>query len=360
MPMNEAFQFNRIADFLAWWRDGLLAWLPPSLQMSSRQRAYVECSLGSEQLTFRHVSKQGKTTASQSFEQAALQVDSSPLRRWLKRYADAELVLLVPEALSLSKVLSLPAQARDNLAAIMQFEIDRQTPFSPDHVYSDYHIQAAGSDDRTLSVLLSVVPKQALQSSLALLAQLSLQPVRLLIPSSQGPEEQCQTIALIQDGAQRPSSSWLNLALLGLTVGLLAAVLYRPIAHYDGLTAAMQPALAEAKQQAASVRALQNDNEAMLAQLGYLDERFTSYRYRVAVLSELAQLLPSHTWLERSDMQGQTLTLRGESSAASDLIGLLVDTGHFDEVRFSAPTTHNPRTGKDRFQIEAVMLMETL
>lgn len=139
---------------------------------------------------------------------------------------------------------------------------------------------------------------------------------------------------------------------------LFLTFLYSPIIKFESALEAIQPALAEAKKQAVVVSKLKKDNGLMAEQVQFIDSRLTDYHFRIAILKKLTQLLPTHTWLEQSEINDNILTIRGESAAAPDLIALLTNTGYFSDVHFSAPTTHNEKTAKDRFRIQALILSE--
>jgi general secretion pathway protein L len=350
--MNETLQFDRIRHFLSWWRAGLVAWLPEKWRGENRQRAHIQCVYTSDSLLFRRVDKQGGIGEEKQFNIDTVLGDKAQLEKWLSRYPEDEIVLCVAEEKVLSKRINLPIQARENLSAVIQFEIDRQTPFKPEQVYTSFDVVDRDTTETTLSVLLSVVPKQSVAPTLEILKQLGLSPSKLVLQSQKGADSQ---VTLLAKTKRQSKGSLVNYGLAAFAFILLLLVLYQPLYHYESLSEAIIPELAQAKKQATQVNALKRENEAILNRLKYVDVQLAKYRQRIIILNELAMVLPVHTWLERSEIQGPTITLAGESSAASDLISLLTETGHFDDVHFSAPTTHNNKSGKEHFQIEALI-----
>jgi general secretion pathway protein L len=344
--------FNRVLAFFSWWQVGLAAWLPDKWRERNRQRAYIQCDYTTESLTFRRIARLGEMVEEKQFSVDAVLAEQTGLQKWLSLYPEDDVVLCVAQEKVLSKVVTLPIQARENLSAVIHFEIDRQTPFKPEQVYINYLAFESDKDEITFSVLLSVVPKQSVSEALALLQQLTISPSRLLLQSPKGTESQ---ITLSEKAPRKSKGFTLNTGLACLAFVLLLTTLYQPLFHYDSLSESMEPALTQAKKQAAQVSALKRENDAILEQLQYVEGKLADYRQRVIILNELAMVLPAHTWLERSEIKDRTMTIRGESEAASDLISLLTETGHYDDVHFSAPTTHNDKSGKERFQIEAVI-----
>ncbi len=352
--MDDSYHFNCFLDFIAWWRSGLAAWLPEVARQKLGKRSFVQCIYTKETLVFQRIAKHGEVAEQKQFAIQSLISQPSDLHAWLKPYQQQDIVLLVDDDWVLSKQLVFPAQAKDNLSTILQFEIDRQTPFVPAQVhycYTEVAVPENGSE--SITVVLSVIPKQVVVPVFELLQQFSISPVGLRLKQEQGLENEIKFDEGV--GNQGREGSRVNYALACLVLILSLAVLYQPVMHYGGLIDDLAPELAQAKKQAASVSALKRENVKVSEQLRFVDERLADYHYRLALLNGLSSVLPSHTWLEQSDIKKEVLTIRGESSAASDLIELLLATGWFKDVRFSAPITHNSQSGKERFQIEAVM-----
>ena len=81
-------------------------------------------------------------------------------------------------------------------------------------------------------------------------------------------------------------------------------------------------------------------------------------RNRFAVmdlLNEVTRLLPDDTWVLQFGRRGDQMTVSGYSVKPSSLIGILEDSRMFTQVRFSSPVTADPRVGKERFNISAVV-----
>jgi general secretion pathway protein L len=76
------------------------------------------------------------------------------------------------------------------------------------------------------------------------------------------------------------------------------------------------------------------------------------------LLNDPTQPQQDHTWISRFELRGRDIKLQGESSEASELIGLMEGTGYLGNVRFSSPVTSNPRNQKERFVIVAQLLQE--
>jgi len=337
-----------------WWAEGLLAWLPDSVMQKVRIQPYVQCAMTGERAILSLVNKKGEQHDELRFDLATENTDNAVLKTWLLNYQKYESVLLVPEQHCLVKLILMPAQAKDNLDEMIKFEVDRQTPFSLDDVHVGYQLEndELDSSEQLLSVTLAVVPKQYINGIIDRLTAFSLPIKSILIEQ---PGQQAVKIPLSEVKQVPITSSRFNLWLSGLVLLLLVMAVYKPVNFYQEELEAIQPTLAQTKKQALQVKELKQQNKVMIDRIQFLDTKLLDYRLRVDILNELAELLPQHTWLELSEFKGNKLNLFGQSSAATELITLLINTGHFEAVRFISPLTHDVKSGNDRFRIEAVI-----
>lgn len=332
-----------------WWKEGLLACLPDRLQYIPKQKPILQCAIDGDIFKIHVSDKLGVKLDSLSFDLNS-EKSNDVLTKWLQPYKTHDVVLVLSDEQYLLKPLSLPAQAKDNIEQIIQFEVDRQTPFSADQVYIGYQLND-NQEGKNISLTLAVVPKHFIAKIVDYLASTVFQINTLLVDDSSTNIK----IVLSELNTHSPRFSQLNYWLVGLTVILTLAVLYKPIIYYEDAIDTIRTPLATAKKQAQGVSQLNAENAEMVERAQFLDKKSGNYRPRTALMNELAFVLPNHTWLEQSTVRDTLLTIQGESASASDLIALLTDSSYLTEVRFSAPTTMNDRTGKDRFKIQALI-----
>ncbi|MEZ5447685.1 MAG: PilN domain-containing protein [Thiolinea sp.] len=87
--------------------------------------------------------------------------------------------------------------------------------------------------------------------------------------------------------------------------------------------------------------------------LKFLEQRRRSLPMALDVVEQLSAVIPAHTWIERLELEGQDIQLRGESNKALTLIDTLEESPHFARVSFKSPVTRSKQNGKDRFHIQA-------
>lgn len=342
---------TKISDAFIWWKEGLTAWLPEAIQNQVKQNSVIQCTINDEQLVLSLRDKKGIQRDTLRVAFTLNNFGKDKIEQWLKPYHHHGVVLRLAADQYLTKTLSLPAGAKDNLNEVIQFEIDRQTPFTADKVHVGYRVNDAKGE--LLSVTLVVVPKQVVANIMEKLADISLAITSVSVIEN---TRQTINIPVAETVAAPPVLTRLNSGLGVLALILLTFFFYLPAVHYENALETLQPSLKEVKKQAHVVAKLKKENALMMAQGQFINDKLSHYWSRLEIMTELASTLPTHTWLEQGDIKNNVLTIRGESGSASDLVALLTDLGHFSEVRFSAPTTRNNATEKDRFKIQALII----
>ena len=350
--MNKKAIVKLIKAAFSWWCQGLLAWLPDALSLKTRPKPYIQCAVEGDAATLSLINKKGIQQDKLQFEMS-LNSEQAAVKAWINRPNKCDQILLVQEQQSLVTQIQMPAQAKDNLNEMITFEIERQTPFSSDKVYHGFQLNEDNDQTtQSLSVRLAVAPKQVVNDLLERLSTYSLSFSSLLIVD----DKQRQIKLSLADVDQSSiESSGLNVWLTSLLVLLTLMLFYKPVMYFQEQLELIEPRISEVKKQAQFVSELKQQNKKMSAHFQFLDTKLDDYNLRLDILSELAQRLPQHTWLEFSEIKDKKLSLYGQSEAATDLIEILINTELFDSVRFTSPLTNDVKSGKDRFRLEAML-----
>ncbi|WP_308874244.1 PilN domain-containing protein [Thiothrix subterranea] len=117
----------------------------------------------------------------------------------------------------------------------------------------------------------------------------------------------------------------------------------------------IETALAEVRSNSAEQLAIREKLVAAEEALTFIESKRKTSPMALDVVETLSAMIPEHTWLERLEMQGDKLEIRGESGMALSLIDTLEDAAEFTAVRFKSPVTRNKDNGRDRFHIEATL-----
>ncbi len=354
--MEMQSQSGLLGRGLNWWWAGLSAFVPTPDSQSLKGKKHIRCFVEEGTLTLSLIDKLGNSKQPLTIDLSEQQSAFEKTTRWFKSLRKYPVVLACSSAQGLTRNLQLPVTASDNLNRIIQFEIERQTPFRADQVYSGYRIQSVESPS-TMALTLVVVPKKIVTSLIEQLAFLQLNLLYLQIASDSNDSHGSKVmieIPLPSDSSdQIVDNSRLNLWLLVLVGTLILTLLYRPVMQFESATETLQQRIDIVKKRATVTNELRQRNEDTARRARFLDSKLTDHRLRLDLIEELTNLLPDSTWLSRCEIRDNRIIIRGESASASELITLLTGSDSFDDVRFSAPITRNDKSGKDRFSITA-------
>ena len=265
---------------------------------------------------------------------------------------------------ALVRRVTMPAATEENLRQVLEFEMDRLTPFRADEVYFDYRVV---SRDAAAGQLDSSSPWRA-----ATLVDARVRELRDLGVSVQG-------VAIREDAgargnAARPpalgaarrardrrasascSASW---------SGTVAGPALRGAACYPGLPQARDlhrvaiPLVNQARQEAETTDALARDLERQVADYNYPARAQARHAIRRSPLIEdVSRLLPDNTWVQQFDVKttGKTreVAISGETASSSKLIEILERLDAAAERRVPRHRERAARRpGTERFMIAA-------
>jgi general secretion pathway protein L len=249
----------------------------------------------------------------------------------------------------LTRTVSLPLAAEENLREVLAFEMHRRTPFSADDVYFDFRLLPKRAGDQHLHVELFLVRRGLIDSALALLPQCDLQVAGMT--EIAGIDAEGLLLRLTRPSRATSSGRALTRVLWAANAALLAAVVAIPLLHQGRQIEALREQMAAAKTEAESVATLRQQAEKLRSDRLFLIDTKRERPAIVTLLSELTATLPDTTWVQRLEVKAREVRVRGTSTAASSLIPVIEDSRLFRGAAFNAPVTRNPATGKEQFQL---------
>ena len=339
-----------VSAFLRWWVQGLLLWLPVSWRQRLTLSSPQLLVLASESQLQLYDKRGAERRELMTYERKQLTPDTRPDR--LPKAGDRQVVLgLTPEQV-LCTTVTFPLAAENNLHQVVGFEIDRLTPFSSDKVYYDAKIVDRQPDNRILRARLAVVPRTTLTAILAQLQTLGLTPAAVVI------EGDTTGLNLLPPGKRRRrlnAIQWWGRALLLLIALTLLVAAALPLWQQRSIVVRLLPLVAAAEQEAQSVLAFRDRLDNAIESSQFLLEKRRQSALMVDVLNELTALLPDNTYIEQLSLRNGQLELRGQSTEATALIGLIEDSRLFAQTTFRSPVVKDNRTGQDRFVISATV-----
>lgn len=356
-----------IRAFWSWWTQELLALLPANIIDGFYHGSgflVVQPKQDKLEVTFQ---KNAGTQAENIFlgEFDATNAAKSALKSKLEQQVnltDAEVVIRIPAALGLQKMLSLPEVATTNLQQVITYELDRYTPFNAEQVYFDC-AKLGKPVNGQLSVALMVVQKPVLDDAYEQALALGLKPGYVdceQLPLNQLPvKERYNLLPLVLRHLKSKKPRVIMYCSMALMVALLFMLFAQPLWFaFQGIDK-LKSHLHKVEKLALQVE----DSKKGIDYLYQATNKLISKKQNSAPLVEifdiLSKQLKNDTWLSQLRYTKAGLELLGEAANASELIATLEKTGRFRNTRFISPVTQDRSTGKERFQITTEIIPVT-
>jgi general secretion pathway protein L len=349
---------DAVSRFFVWWF-GELAGCVPTVVRSFLRRRYAVLALtpSSEHVAFalyhggvmRGLGRVRLNEVLDHPRALASLLRDVPLR-------DLEVVFNLPADQVLRRRVTLPLAAQGNLRDVLAFEMDRHTPFKAGEAVFDYRVVSTDAADMRLTVDLAVIPSARVEQAARIAESFGLVLDRIGAIDDPSPGGRYFNFLPQATSNGRPSTGKrlrFGLAALAVVMALVAAYLsldkkLRTFAAYEAQLAESRAAALEADQMKNRLT-----DRAVLDR--FLVDRRSSIPPATVVLAELTKRLPDDTWLVQLRWQGDTLAVAGFSPTAAGLIAALEGSPLLSEVRFGSPVTADPRSGRERFNISAVV-----
>jgi general secretion pathway protein L len=342
------FRSLRVGTFFRWWSAGLLACLPSSAQRVLRPTpARVILGIDGDEI----VASQDMDGEARELGRCSLQVpDMENLLQNLPKSKQEQVILLLPTDKVLSKVISLPLAAEGNLRQVVGFEIDRLTPFSLEQVYYDAAVVERQPAVRRVQVRLAVAVRSLVNTLLERLAGIGVSPD---IVSVAGADANVNLLPLEKRPRKNKTADRARWALLLVALALVTAAALLPVWQQRALVVTLMPKVQAAQVKAERIFQLREELDSSLGSSRFLIQEKRDTLPVVDILNELTRIIPDNTWVEQFDVTDRTVQIRGQSLAASSLIGLIEASKMFEGVTFLSPVTADRRTGRERFFLSA-------
>jgi general secretion pathway protein L len=173
-----------------------------------------------------------------------------------------------------------------------------------------------------------------------------------------GPDGVALGVNLLPQGVRvvRADRARMVNALLALAIALvLFSALWITLGNREQAHAAWSERVTAAQAEAREARKLRGALEASVRAANFLAQQRARQPTSLEVLADLTRRLPDDTWLEKIAVNGGNVVLIGQSDHASALVGLLQDSTLIQKPTLTGSVQADPRTGKERFTLTAVV-----
>jgi len=268
--------------------------------------------------------------------------------------AEAPRFLLLDQGSVLSKELSLPPAAESNLAQVLTFEMDRQTPFKASGVYFDWKIIERAGPSGQLLLKLFVVPRSDVDGAIKTAADsgFSLAGIDVLEGNS--------TLGLnllpvgLRTHTVNPKTR-LNYVLGAASVVLLALVMTQSLYLRSHQVSELEEAIAAVQGEARQVMRIKEQIQDTSEAAGFLAMRRAEAPLAIELLADITRILPDDTFLDRLVIRKENVQLQGKSQNAQRLIEMVNESSMLDEASFRGSTRLDARSGLEIFEVNAVV-----
>ena len=342
-----------INEFLAWWAAGLAYFIPQRLKTPrKRLSAYVLATPAEDGFDLEYIAS--NTPADEPPKRLAIRAGSEreSVRAWLAdtRISKAPIVFRMPNDDVLSRRMTVPAVPLDQVRSMLEFEIDRQTPFSGKQVYFDFSLIAGGSNSRQLEFELGVSPRALVDGLVERLEKWGICPQ---VIDTDGIRYDETGFNLREPDATSEGND--NKRNLFLYAAVACAIIATPclLSYYRAETRIheLESMEREVRVQAMDVNALRKTRDDLDDQRKFMGALQSTGPNPLQIIDELTRLLPDDSWIIRFEIKNKDIIIQGESANASALIQVLQDSSLMTAPRFMSPITVNAASGKERFRI---------
>lgn len=356
---------SQIGSFLSWWKEELLLCLPKSMrERVSAQPASLVFSQATDGQWHASRVRAGKIEAERTLDLT----DPASIRRHLSyletmddRAAEHKVLALSAHQV-LRKRLTLPLAAEENLSQVLNFEMDRQTPFKADQVYFDALILKRDSAQNQMLVELTVTPKANLDAALNALApaELALNAVDAQLHRTHQPQH-LAGYNLLPEGKRLQSSDpqsrmrWILAGAMAVFIGL---GMKQSLAARQSAVDALQERTNDMQTKAMETAQLAKKLREEIEGANFLAVRKEKRSEATKIMLELTQLIPENTYLERVSFVGENVQIQGESASADKLISVLQKAKLLGNPQFQGVIQPNQATGKERFSMQLTIREE--
>jgi general secretion pathway protein L len=262
-----------------------------------------------------------------------------------------EVAVRVPSRLLLEQRVTLPLAAERDPGRVLQYDMDRLTPFAADAVFWSFAVLRQDRANKQLVLLLSLVPKAPLAELLASLGRAGLRPTVLEATRPDG------TVRQIGLGAGRSRQAMvLTRAGGGLAVAcgaLAVAAIALPFVLQSLELDAVETRIATLRPQAAAASAARLRTATEIGTAGAAATERTRVGDALQALAAVTDLLPDDTYLTDLTLRARRLTIGGRSDAAVKLIPALAADRTIGNPALLAPVTRATSGRPDIFSIAA-------
>ncbi len=346
-----------LKPFLRWWGRELAFLIPPKIRsFFYTPKSAIILRVIDEKLTVSH-----EINGQENLLITILRDGSSTenLQNLLnnERFKNAIVILRLSNHDALNKTLNLPFAAKNTIEQVVNYELDRYTPFKAAQVYFATRLERIDTETAQLVVQLMLVPRKRLEMRYQDCKNLGITPQFADVENCPNDLQQLHSAYNLLPTHLQPKitnrSRRIIISLLSLLVISSLSCLILPIWLESQTIDNLQSQISKIEKDVKTVKNLQADMDTMREEnQALINEKIVAPPV-VAMLNEIATLMKDDSWLSYLQYSEGQLQLQGESPTASNLLADLEASDYFAKANFASPVTQDKASGMERFQISA-------
>lgn len=346
-----------LKDLLRWWITQLASCLPVVLRGGAGSRVTrtlvtLTSPAGMAPVTVEVTRSRGGRTPPRRHTVTLTDAGLDELRSALGAGGKSEVTLRLPPSALLQRDVALPIAAERAPRQVLQFELDRLTPFRPEDVLWDFVITARDRSRGRLHVALTFAPLAPLRPLLDALHRAGAVPVLLETePPTDTPGSERRRIdpraGALVSRHRRGQRAW------AFCAALLAAVVVTPFVRQSVELHTVEMRINALRSAVAEANALRHRAAAAAAGDDVIEAERSRVGDPLRALAAATDALPDDTWLTDLTLHQRKLTMAGQSQDAVRLIGRLSAETSLRDPSFTAPVTRSQSGHGDLFSIGA-------
>jgi general secretion pathway protein L len=360
-----------ISDYVTWWAEQMLQWLPARLAGQDRDAAHALIVAPIHHTPRNDGAGRDDGTGGQEVEVVLRRhrrdralgrfaLDGAGLRRLQAavppRARPRSIVLRLPPHLLLEREIVLPLAAEREPERVLAYEMDRITPFATADIFWTYAVQRRDRTRGKLHLRLSIVTRDAVQPLLGALAQAGLGATLIEVAGQElgGAAATPRRIALRRPDSRRARAGRRAVAAAAIGCALLAvAAAGLPFILQAVAERAVEARIAALRGPVAEAESLRRRIAARTAGVDVIAAERARLGDPLAVLAAVTDLLPDDAYLTDFALRQGKLMLNGQSAAAARLIAAFSADPVIRNPDFAAPVTRIENGRADLFAIRA-------
>lgn len=352
-PVPKSF-LDGATDFLVWWRDELRGLLPERM-VAPFARGGAKHVLTQVDGGFQIMDRAAARGADAASPGLVLSYSDALAR--LAQLAAARTATEVGIRLPLSQCfvrrVELPAAARSDMRQILNFDLERATPFKLKDVYTAHVVDSEGGPRSKLRISQIVAKREAVDR---LVADVQLAGLDVAFVDCWREQPGMGLgVDLLQQGTPEGAVTrgfFTPTRVLGsLAILLIATAAAITLTRHEFALADLKERAARTRVEAATVRDLFERSKAAVASLARLQAMKLEQVTAIEALEEMSRLLPDTVWLNDFRLEGDTLDITGLAKSGASLVALFQHSTIFVDPTLTSPLTFDQREDKERFSL---------